>query len=475
MKFASGSPWWARVDELPPPGGRGRRLYPPEVRRTNDRQLLRRTRRILARHRGPRQGGHHDPVRDPIARPSRRDGRPRRAREVEDGIGQDPRLRDPHRRAAVRGTRRRRPPSSWSRRESSPCRSPRTSTPSRTCAASASDSPTAAPASASRARRRRRPTSSSRPRGGSRTSPSAGSCGSTRAVSSCSTRPTACSTWGSSLRWTGSCGGCRGSARRCSSPRRWTEPSGASRALTPTTPGVMRSSHDTQTVEDADHRFIPVEHARQGGRALDLLNEDGMRAGARLRPHQARRRPPRAQAEGAATSGPWRCTGTSGQPARERALERFESGKVNVLVATDVAARGLDLEEITHVVNFDPPEDDKGYVHRVGRTARAGRSGTGSHVRHSRSTGRRQSRGRPPRPSQRVRGAGDEGVAAPRGLLRLATRPPLRSAASRPPQVLTRRLSSRGRCEARRTPPGPGRSPRACAAPRGRASSPCPR
>jgi ATP-dependent RNA helicase DeaD/ATP-dependent RNA helicase RhlE len=65
------------------------------------------------------------------------------------------------------------------------------------------------------------------------------------------------------------------------------------------------------------------------------------------------------------------------QGARERALARFEQGAVSTLVATDVAARGLDLDDITHVINFDPPEDNKGYVHRVGRTARAGRSGTG--------------------------------------------------------------------------------------------------
>ena len=65
------------------------------------------------------------------------------------------------------------------------------------------------------------------------------------------------------------------------------------------------------------------------------------------------------------------------QGARERALARFESGKVSTLVATDVAARGLDLDDITHVINFDPPEDNKGYVHRVGRTGRAGRNGTG--------------------------------------------------------------------------------------------------
>jgi superfamily II DNA/RNA helicase len=65
------------------------------------------------------------------------------------------------------------------------------------------------------------------------------------------------------------------------------------------------------------------------------------------------------------------------QAARSKALSRFSTGKVDVLIATDVAARGLDMDDITHVINFDPPEDDKAYVHRVGRTARAGRSGTG--------------------------------------------------------------------------------------------------
>ena len=68
--------------------------------------------------------------------------------------------------------------------------------------------------------------------------------------------------------------------------------------------------------------------------------------------------------------------GNMSQNARERALSRFERGKVRALVATDVAARGLDLEGITHVINFDPPDEDKGYVHRTGRTGRAGRSGT---------------------------------------------------------------------------------------------------
>ena len=70
--------------------------------------------------------------------------------------------------------------------------------------------------------------------------------------------------------------------------------------------------------------------------------------------------------------------GDMGQSQRERALDRFRHGKATTLVATDVAARGLDLEDIAHVINFDPPDDDTGYVHRVGRTGRAGRSGRGS-------------------------------------------------------------------------------------------------
>jgi superfamily II DNA/RNA helicase len=68
--------------------------------------------------------------------------------------------------------------------------------------------------------------------------------------------------------------------------------------------------------------------------------------------------------------------GDLGQGAREQALRAFRSGKVDVLVATDVAARGLDVEGITHVVNYQAPEDGMTYVHRIGRTARAGARGT---------------------------------------------------------------------------------------------------
>jgi len=69
--------------------------------------------------------------------------------------------------------------------------------------------------------------------------------------------------------------------------------------------------------------------------------------------------------------------GDKSQGQRERALASFESSKVDTLVATDVAARGIDVAGISHVINFDPPADRDGYVHRIGRTGRAGRTGVG--------------------------------------------------------------------------------------------------
>ncbi|SIO89414.1 putative ATP-dependent RNA helicase [Nocardiopsis sp. JB363] len=68
--------------------------------------------------------------------------------------------------------------------------------------------------------------------------------------------------------------------------------------------------------------------------------------------------------------------GDLGQSQRERALRAFRNGKINILVATDVAARGLDVDDVTHVVNYETPDDEKTYTHRIGRTGRAGRTGT---------------------------------------------------------------------------------------------------
>jgi len=117
--------------------------------------------------------------------------------------------------------------------------------------------------------------------------------------------------------------------------------------------------------------------------------------------------------------------GNLSQNQRERALARFESGKIPTLVATDVAARGLDVDDITHVINFDPPHGDDDYVHRVGRTGRAGRSGTGitfvlpeqrsdvgrlaqrlGHDAQFEASGMRIAQSRPPQQRQRQRGRG---------------------------------------------------------------------
>ncbi|MDT5095625.1 MAG: hypothetical protein QOH60_4988 [Mycobacterium sp.] len=67
--------------------------------------------------------------------------------------------------------------------------------------------------------------------------------------------------------------------------------------------------------------------------------------------------------------------GDLGQIAREKALKAFRGGEIDVLVATDVAARGIDIDDITHVINYQCPDDDQAYVHRIGRTGRAGKTG----------------------------------------------------------------------------------------------------
>jgi superfamily II DNA/RNA helicase len=69
--------------------------------------------------------------------------------------------------------------------------------------------------------------------------------------------------------------------------------------------------------------------------------------------------------------------GDKSQSQRQKALARFDRGEVTVLVATDVAARGIDVPDVTHVINFDAPEDGDAYTHRVGRTGRAGEAGRG--------------------------------------------------------------------------------------------------
>ena len=131
---------------------------------------------------------------------------------------------------------------------------------------------------------------------------------------------------------------------------------------------------------EVDHRFVSVTAADKVDRLVELLRPaDGGEPGLSLvfvrTKRGADRLATKLRGHGVETAA---MHGDMTQGARERALERFRSGKVTTLVATDVAARGLDLEAIAHVINYDPPEDTKGYVHRVGRTGRAGKSGQGT-------------------------------------------------------------------------------------------------
>jgi ATP-dependent RNA helicase RhlE len=124
------------------------------------------------------------------------------------------------------------------------------------------------------------------------------------------------------------------------------------------------------------HHFVPVTPDGKLDTLVDLLDaEDGLSLVFVRTKRGADRLTDKLKRRGVSVVA---MHGDMGQSQRERALDRFRNGKATTLVATDVAARGLDLEDIAHVINFDPPDDDKGYVHRVGRTGRAGRSGRGS-------------------------------------------------------------------------------------------------
>jgi superfamily II DNA/RNA helicase len=131
----------------------------------------------------------------------------------------------------------------------------------------------------------------------------------------------------------------------------------------------------TQTVDEAGHRFVPVEMADKVETLIGLLRAEPGLALVFVRTKRgADRLVTKLRARGVDAMA---MHGNLSQQQRERALARFEAGKVTTLVATDVAARGLDVENIAHVINYDPPNEDKDYVHRVGRTARAGRTGLG--------------------------------------------------------------------------------------------------
>jgi ATP-dependent RNA helicase RhlE len=130
-----------------------------------------------------------------------------------------------------------------------------------------------------------------------------------------------------------------------------------------------------ETDGEVEHRFVSVKPDDKVATLASLLREDRGLALVFVRTKRGADRLVKKlafhQVDAVAMHG------DLSQSQRERALRRFESGKASTLVATDVAARGLDLSDITHVINFDPPAEHSGYVHRVGRTGRAGRSGVG--------------------------------------------------------------------------------------------------
>jgi ATP-dependent RNA helicase RhlE len=130
--------------------------------------------------------------------------------------------------------------------------------------------------------------------------------------------------------------------------------------------------YDTSAVE---HRFVAVRDEERVQALVEELDGERDRALVFVRTKRgADRLVKRLDARGIRAVA---IHGNKSQNQRERALSRFQSGQVDTLVATDVAARGIDVDGVSHVINFDPPGDHEAYIHRVGRTGRAGNRGVG--------------------------------------------------------------------------------------------------
>jgi superfamily II DNA/RNA helicase len=126
---------------------------------------------------------------------------------------------------------------------------------------------------------------------------------------------------------------------------------------------------------EIEHRFVHVAHEHRVEALVGELGRDRDRTLVFVRTkHGADRLVKRLASHGLEAVA---MHGNKSQRQREQALSRFESGGVDTMVATDVAARGIDVHGISHVINFDPPADSETYVHRIGRTGRAGSKGIG--------------------------------------------------------------------------------------------------
>jgi superfamily II DNA/RNA helicase len=130
-----------------------------------------------------------------------------------------------------------------------------------------------------------------------------------------------------------------------------------------------------RATSDVEHRFVAV---RNDARIEALVAELGRERGLALVFVRTKRGADRlVKRLGAHGVHAIAIHGNKSQRQREQALSRFQAGRVDTLVATDVAARGIDVDGISHVINFDPPDDHDAYIHRIGRAGRAGRRGVG--------------------------------------------------------------------------------------------------
>jgi ATP-dependent RNA helicase RhlE len=134
--------------------------------------------------------------------------------------------------------------------------------------------------------------------------------------------------------------------------------------VVPRSTTAEKVDQEVYMVEKADKRALLVDVLRDSAMTRVLVFSRTKHGANRIAEHLVK-----AGIEAAAIHG------NKSQNARERALADFKAGRSRVLVATDIAARGIDIDDVTHVVNFDVPEVPETYVHRIGRTARAGASG----------------------------------------------------------------------------------------------------
>ncbi len=132
--------------------------------------------------------------------------------------------------------------------------------------------------------------------------------------------------------------------------------------VTPVASTVERIAQKVLFVDSDDKRHLLVDVLKDAGRAIIFTRTK----------HGANRLAEQLQKSGIGADA---IHGNKSQTARQRALDDFRNGKLRALVATDIAARGIDIDGITHVINFDLPNEPESYVHRIGRTARAGAHG----------------------------------------------------------------------------------------------------